>query len=494
MAVRKSERRRLRNELISRTARVWSRLNRNLVKELNEVAQDWIKKLSQDIEAKFPEKFTKILKRNLREALAYGYWLQHLYLYELRGKKYRGKITLSESDSIKDSLENFMYSGEWNEVIPEDAVKWINNYIPLLAGNFSSDVLEKTRDIIKQSLLDGATLQERMKALQGVLDLSKSRIESIARTEITRADTLGRLTAMKANDDVIGVEFSAIMDDRTTDICASRHGLVMRLDDPRLPENTPPCHVNCRSLLLSLTIYDYPDGLLTSHEFDEIPPGIQRPEDIEEVQKILGNNTDEVFVSGVMDDFTKISGNHSYDEDLAAVNPNYSTGSREWRENCQRCAPTYEARRRGYDVEALPAKITPKADSLSYANIYTGWPSIFENAQLISCASDTVEGTKLKVKTLMKSFGDGARAIIRIGWKTGDGHIFIAEQKDNDTVFLDPQKNKINVDEYFEKAETKDTLLLRIDDKNFTNKIKLCCKNREVNKNDYNVTESNKSS
>ena len=291
MAVRKSERRRLRNELISRTARVWSRLNRNLVKELNEVAQDWIKKLSQDIEAKFPEKFTKILKRNLREALAYGYWLQYLYLYELRGKKYRGKIKLAEGDSVKENVQKFMSTGEWNEVIPEDAVKWINNYVPTLSGNFSHDILEKTRDVIKQSLLDGATLQERMKALQGVLDLSKSRIETIARTEITRADTLGRLTSMKANDDVIGVEFSAIMDDRTTDICASRHGLVMRLDDPRLSENTPPCHVNCRSLLLSLTIYDYPDGLLTSHEFDEIPPGIQRPEDIEEVQKILESAT-----------------------------------------------------------------------------------------------------------------------------------------------------------------------------------------------------------
>ena len=92
---------------------------------------------------------------------------------------------------------------------------------------------------------------------------------------------------MKGNDDVIGVEFSAIMDDRTTEMCAERHGLVMRLDDPRLPENTPPLHFRCRSLLLSLTVYDYPDGLLTSHEYEEVPAGEQRPEDIAEVVKIL---------------------------------------------------------------------------------------------------------------------------------------------------------------------------------------------------------------
>lgn len=268
----------------------------------------------------------------------------------------------------------------------------------------------------------------------------------------------------------------------------------MRLDDDRIPFNTPPLHCRCRSMLISLTIYDYPDGLLTSHEFEEVSSGEQRPEDIEEVKKIIENGTNENLTTGVMDDFNKIEGTHSYDEDLTAVNPNYSTGKPEWRNNCQRCAPTYEARRRGYDVEALPIKISQKADSLSYNNINTGWPSVFENAQLISCASNTGKNTAEKVKTLMKSFGDGSRAIVRIGWETGNGHIFIAEQKGNKTIFLDPQNNKINVEEYFEKANESGTLLLRIDDKKFTNKIRLCCKNREVNENGFNITRSNKNS
>ena len=302
MAVRKSERRKLRRQLISRTARIWSKLNTRLNRDLIEITQSWLKKLIKQAEndiasgdvsnaPDIPEKFIKVLQQTLREALAYGYWLQELYLYEIRGKKYKGKITLSEGDDVKELLQDFIYSGEWNDVIPEDAVNWINNYVPKLAGVLSQDVLEKTRDVIRNSLLEGSTLKERIKALQEAAPelaaMTQHRLEAIARTEITRADTLGRLAAMKANDDVIGVEFSAIMDDRTTEICASRHGLVMRLDDPRLAENTPPLHVNCRSMLISLTVYDYPDGLFTSHEFDEIPVGIQRPEDIEEVKKIL---------------------------------------------------------------------------------------------------------------------------------------------------------------------------------------------------------------
>lgn len=233
--------------------------------------------------------------------MAQGYWLNYLYVQELKaaysGRKYQGKVTLSEipeDERIKELLRDFIEldaSGEWYEIIPMEAVNWLNDYVPKLAGIFSASVLERTREVIQKSMLEGSTLQERMKALressEELARMTNQRIEAIARTEITRADSMGRLIQMKANDDVIGVEFSAVMDDRTTEMCIERNGLMMRLDDPRLPENTPPLHCNCRSLLISLTIYDYPDGVLTSHEFDEVPAGIQRPEDIETVRALL---------------------------------------------------------------------------------------------------------------------------------------------------------------------------------------------------------------
>ena len=238
-----------------------------------------------------PIKFARVLQRTLREALAYGYWLQDLYLFERRGKKYKGKITLSEGDDIKESLEDFIDDGIWNDIIPEEAVNWINDYVPHLANVFNEDVLNAVRDVTQKSLIEGSTLQERIKALQDahaeLAEMTKHRIEAIARTEITRADSLGRIISAKANDDVIGFEFSAVLDNRTTPYCLERHGLVMRIDDSRLPENTPPLHVHCRSLLNPLTIYDYPDGLLTSHEFDEISAGKQRPEDVEIIRELL---------------------------------------------------------------------------------------------------------------------------------------------------------------------------------------------------------------
>ena len=301
-----------RRNVISRTARIWTRLYKQLVPELKDIAQKWIEKLIKqavqesssgyiDNPPKLSPEFTQRLRKTLREAYAQGWWLNHLYVLELEaaytGLRYRGRITLADTptdDELRGILEDFMNEkdlGEWESVIPQNAIDWLQNYTPTLAGNLSNSVLEGVREVMRNSLQKGSTLQERMKELrESAAELSRmaeSRIESIARTEITRADTLGRLSSMKSNDDVIGVEFSAVMDDRTTEICSSRHGLVMRLDDPRLPENTPPCHVSCRSLLIPCTVYDYPDGLLTSHEFEEVPAGTQRPEDIQEVMKVL---------------------------------------------------------------------------------------------------------------------------------------------------------------------------------------------------------------
>ena len=319
MAVSRAERTRIANartvarrNLIARTARTWTRLYRELTGSLKTTAQNWLERLLQharqdissgyiDTSPEIPEKFTKTLQSKLREAIAQGYWLNHLYVQEVKaaysGGKYRGRVKLTdlpEDERIKELLREFIEleaGGEWYEIIPMEAVNWLNEYVPNLAGLFSASILERVREVIQASMLEGATLQERMKALresnEELSRMTSQRIESIARTEITRADSMGRLISMKGNEDVIGVEFSAVMDDRTTEICTERNGLMMRLDDPRLPENTPPLHIQCRSLLLSLTVYDYPDGVLTSHEFDEVPAGMQRPEDVSEVEKIL---------------------------------------------------------------------------------------------------------------------------------------------------------------------------------------------------------------
>lgn len=68
------------------------------------------------------------------------------------------------------------------------------------------------------------------------------------------------------------MQFLAILDDRTTDICRARNGKIMRLDSEELAANTPPLHYWCRSVLSPITRYDLQEMEKSGWKWSE--PGI----------------------------------------------------------------------------------------------------------------------------------------------------------------------------------------------------------------------------
>ncbi len=81
----------------------------------------------------------------------------------------------------------------------------------------------------------------------------------------------------------------------------------------------------------------------------------------------------------------------------------------------------------------------------------------------------------------MLSWGDGARAIVRVRWKSGGGHVFNALQIDGQTVFVDSQAGSMDCSGYFAPGMIKPgmTELVRIDNLDFTDRIELCAKPKE---------------
>ena len=57
-------------------------------------------------------------------------------------------------------------------------------------------------------------------------------------------------------DIMAGEMFSAIIDDRTTDICLALDGQVFEYGDPDIARFTPPLHYECRSQFIPVTIYE----------------------------------------------------------------------------------------------------------------------------------------------------------------------------------------------------------------------------------------------
>ncbi len=152
---------------------------------------------------------------------------------------------------------------------------------------------------------------------------------------------------------------------------------------------------------------------------------------------------------------------------LKECNPNYSLG-KEWRTNCQRCVPTYEMRRRGYDVTALPKPSDPEKVDLSYSPF-----SVWENPEVIKCSKNGIEDIERK----MHEWGDGTRAQVVVVWKnTNAGHTFIAEQVNGQTIYIDPQSGKKNVKNYFSYVESGSVRISRIDNLDVTGKILNCCR------------------
>ena len=84
-----------------------------------------------------------------------------------------------------------------------------------------------------------------------------AKLETLVRTNATMAYNQGRLAEMQDPDvkqSIPAYRYSAIMDDRTTDICQSADGRVWAADDEIWDVWTPPNHFNCRSVLLPVFV------------------------------------------------------------------------------------------------------------------------------------------------------------------------------------------------------------------------------------------------
>src|SRR5690606_8053997 len=106
-------------------------------------------------------------------------------------------------------------------VEPEEAEAWLRSYLPSLVGVMAQDLRERVRDIIADGLTQGLSNRKIITALQTELKyFSYNRIQTIARTEITRAYNMGRVDLFRRNSSFVpSYQYSAVLDSRTTDIC-----------------------------------------------------------------------------------------------------------------------------------------------------------------------------------------------------------------------------------------------------------------------------------
>lgn len=156
-------------------------------------------------------------------------------------------------------------------------------------------------------------------------------------------------------------------------------------------------------------------------------------------------------------------------ENLTRSNPNYFTRKEEYTKNCTNCSMTFEARERGYEVEAAPVVNRSAQDNYRIlSEVYEGatqqpvwdfdldklpenWPETTADWQdyysmleyMNNKAGTDNENLINAVLTALAKEPPGSRGQIVVRWKTGGGHAMNYEiDKKGNPIFYCPQTNQ----------------------------------------------------
>ncbi len=301
--------------------------------------------------------------------------------------------------------------------------------------------------VLVYGLQTGKTVTQMAIELNNVMHKGFNAAHTLVRTE---AMHYMNTAALQGYQDA-GIQYVQIWtapDERRCDECGKYHGKIYPIDKcPVLP-----FHPNCRCTVLPVA------------DEKEIAEYIARNE--QNSTFTSHGKSGKVGEEKYLKKFKKDRAPVSIEDALRGTNPNYDPNDFRYSENCQRCVATYEMIRRGYHVTAKPILFKPDA-------IMDDYTLPWRSATKIGCPKGS--GMDL-IEQRMLVYGDGARVAVRVHWDGENyGHVFIAEQVEGKTMYIDPQTNEVDVSYYFNYAKNGATTFARIDNLDVTAYIKDCC-------------------
>lgn len=168
---------------------------------------------------------------------------------------YKDSMSTAKTEIEKAAFDlKFQLKAEYAKPLAEDKFlavleKEVFDYI----GDYEYSLLKKTRAELIAAVKDGKPLSSVLGILSDDLQqLSAVSIERYARTKHTEVMNNARVEYFDSTGVVAGYQYSAIMDQRTSDICAGLHGKYFKSGEQPIP----PMHFNCRSTVIPITKYE----------------------------------------------------------------------------------------------------------------------------------------------------------------------------------------------------------------------------------------------
>lgn len=225
---------------------------RPIVDEIIEDLLDQVKKKNILGDNAKPERIDTIKLKHLKK-------LQLILKKNFR-RSYLDQKAMARKELFKQNFAQPLPSDRFLEFLDAETFQYV--------GDWEYMITKRARLELVRAIKDGLPLS----TVTTILDdaghqLSDVSLERYSRTKLTEVMNRARIEEFESSKVVAGYQYSAILDDRTSDICAGLHGKIFKAGD----EVVPPAHFNCRSVLIPITIFEEftPDSKVGSKPIDQ---------------------------------------------------------------------------------------------------------------------------------------------------------------------------------------------------------------------------------
>jgi SPP1 gp7 family putative phage head morphogenesis protein len=246
-------------------------LNKRVKGVVNELQKAYLENDKEEVEGilaslKMPssKEWGKTVKRLVSSSAKAGVLRAHFEWLRLK--------ELYEFSDIEVVSEGYDYE----VIFPKEALDFIDKYSYEIGVITEETVIERIREHLRKGLKEGLTPKELTEHIMTVTDswLSPAHAQTIARTETGKMYNAGRLARWldpEANGFVEALQYDAIVDTRTTDLCRHLDGMIIAVSNGAMVAKfTPPNHYQCRATWLPVSKYEeWEDNFDTSVDPDK---------------------------------------------------------------------------------------------------------------------------------------------------------------------------------------------------------------------------------
>ncbi len=236
-------------------------LNNNELKEFKTTLRQYKKMIENDVEGKLKQ---KILNISVKQRITRLQSLQakiDIILSQLQNN-----TDIEINNTFFEALENTYYKNlygiEKNENIHTDFTlmneKTVDN---ILTYNWSGvtysdrvwrnqiELRQKLKDSLNKNFIQGNSIAELAAEISRILDTDYKNCVRLMRTEVNYINNKASIQAYKEKG-IKQYEFVAVLDLRTSKMCAEKDGEIINIDELVVGVNCPPLHPNCRSTVI----------------------------------------------------------------------------------------------------------------------------------------------------------------------------------------------------------------------------------------------------